>query len=161
MKRVFFCLLSLTAILVSGGPAHAQLSVVRSKPVSNCPITETAQVNISFNYRETDLHNIKSTMDKKTADIQALAQKAGVQTLEVQSSNYSANTYNSGCSNRTLEEAGSDSNAKPTAPGQQYQVNGNLSFNVIPGNKAPDLMALLAEKGYTVSFSVNSYRRCQ
>lgn len=117
---------------------------------TSCPMVENTQININFNSRQTDLTQIKSLMDDKLKEAEALANKAGIDKFELQSMNYNIYANNSGgcnCSN----EANKNS---------VYQLNGNMSFIVEPSEKAIDFMVLLNEKGYTSGLNVNKYRRC-
>ncbi len=115
-----------------------------------CPMTENSSINISFNSQRTDLSQIKNLMNDKLKEVEALAKEAGVEKFEMQSMNYNIHTNTSGgyiCAD--------DENSCNV-----YQLNGNMSFMILPSEKGTDLMILLQKKGYTAGLNVNMYRSC-
>lgn len=115
--------------------AAAQLPVGRQCPVEN------AQVSVSFSGMDTDVATARSRMDAKIAEIKGLAQEQQFTKLVLQSHNYNINTSYSGGNAGEL----------------RYQYNGNISFSILPADKAVDFMQLLAKKGYQTSVNVNGY----
>jgi len=116
-----------------------------------CPMTENAQVNVNFNSQETDLAQIKTIMNDKLKEIEALAKEAGVEQFDLQSMNYSIYANNPGGCNCSSEGG----------VHLMYQLSGNMSFNTQPSGKATDLMILLNKKGYTSGLNVNMFRQCR
>lgn len=117
-------------------------------PMANCPLVAgDAYVNVNFNTTETDIAKVKTVVDSKTAEAEALAKEAGLTEIELQSSNYSINVNsNSGnCTDAT----------------RTFQVYGGFNYKVKPADKAPDFVVKLAEKGYNSSLSTSSSRQCQ
>jgi uncharacterized protein YggE len=115
--------------------ASAQVSVARPCPVEN------AQVTVSFSGMDTDVTAARTKLDAKMAEVKALAQEQQFTKLVIQSHSYSINTgYNGG--------NGGES---------RFQYSGNITFQLLPAEKAVDFMQLLAKKGYQTSVNVNSY----
>jgi hypothetical protein len=115
--------------------AKAQVSVNHACPVEN------AQVSVSFNGMDTDVAVVRSKLNAKIAEIKSLAQEQQFTKLVLQSYNYNISTnYNAGSGGET-----------------HLQYNGNITFSILPADKAVDFMQLLAKKGYQASVSVNSY----
>lgn len=115
--------------------ASAQASIVRTCPVEN------AQVTVNFSGMDSDVTAARAKLDAKMAEVKGLAQEQQFTKLVVQSHNYSISTgYNGG-----------------NAGESRYQYNGNISFVLLPAEKAVDFMQLLAKKGYQTSVNVNSY----
>jgi len=115
--------------------AQAQLSVGRACPVEN------AQVSVSFSGMDVDVSVVRSKLDAKIAEIKSLAQEQQFTKLLVQSYNYSISTSYSG----------------GTGGEVHFQCNGNISFSILPADKAVDFMQLLAKKGYQTNVNVSSY----
>ena len=115
--------------------ARAQVAIARTCPVEN------AQVSVSFSGMDSDITAARTKLDAKMAEVQGLAREQEFTKLVVQSHNFSISTsYNGG-----------------TAGESRYQYNGNISFVLLPTEKAVDFMQLLAKKGYQTSVNVNSY----
>ena len=115
----------------------------------SCAFQETGQVGVNFNNTMvTKLDRVGAELDAKIAEISALAKQSGIAKIEVQSYSYNVYPVSSGY---------------PNAPGQAipYQYSGNVSFAVEPSAKAPALMSLLADKGYSANLNVSAYRQCQ
>ena len=115
--------------------AAAQAAVNRVCPVEN------AQVTVSFMGTDTSVTSARAKLDAKMAEVKGLAQEQQFTKLVVQSHNYgiSSNYYNG---------AGGE---------LRYQYNGNISFSILPAEKAVDFMQMLAKKGYQTNVNVNSY----
>ena len=149
-------ILMVAALLYIGlVPASAKEAIADSRiaydtPAAPCPMTDNSQVSINFNSQETDLTQVKTIMNNRLKEIEALAKEAGVDKFEMQSMSYNIYENNpSGCNCAT--EAGKHS---------MYQLSGSMSFNVLPSEKAADLMVLLNKKGYTSGLNVSMYRQC-
>ena len=137
------------------GSALAEELVADKRAYNNqstpqCPIIENSQVNINFNSQESDLAQIKVIMDDKLKLMETLAKEAGVKKFEMQSMNYNVYAENSG-------QYGCSSSANSRGI---YRLNGNISFNAHPSEKATDLLILLNENGYSGNLNVNKHRRC-
>lgn len=132
----------------SSAYAEKRVSAGVSGNDQKCKMVTTAQVGVNFNNVESNVSTVKSSMDQKIAAITALAKEAGINTVELQSSNYSAyaNNNSGGC---------------PSPENMQIQISGNASFDVKPPEKAGDFMNLLIAKGYMANFNVNSYKQCE
>jgi uncharacterized protein YggE len=105
-----------------------------------CPV-ENAQVSVSFSGMDTDVTAARAKLDAKMAEVKALAQEQQFTKLVVQSHNYTISTgYNGG--------NGGESH---------FQYSANITFLLLPADKAVDFMQLLAKKGYQTSVNVNSY----
>jgi uncharacterized protein YggE len=123
---------------------------VATMPENPCPMTENSSININFNSQRTGLSQVKNMMNDKIKEVEALAKEAGVDKFELQSMNYSIYTNTPGgydCAN--------DENSCNV-----YQLNGSMSFTILPSEKGADLMILLQKKGYTAGLNVNMYRSC-
>lgn len=150
-------LLFLALIGLFSVPALAEdraMGTARAKAqaeAQECTLQETANVGFNFNGTESDPLQIKAKIDKKIDDARALAKEAGVETLEVQSYNYSvyANNASGGCCEGDCAGSGSG-----------YQMNGSVNFTVKPAAKAGGFAALLSQKGFNANFNVNAYNQC-
>jgi hypothetical protein len=137
MNRYMGAVLTVAACFGLGAPALARAQV---SPAMRCQ-NENAQVSVTFNGIDKDISVIKSKLDSKIAEIKALGAEQQFTKFEIQSFNYNINAnYNAASGGET-----------------QFQYNGNVSFSVLPADKAPDFMALLVKKGYQARLSVNSY----
>jgi uncharacterized protein YggE len=143
-------------------PAQAdEARAVAAKPAPaggapDCPMHDDTTVNVSFNNNnEKDISVVKALVDRKTAEVQAIAKEAGVTSLDLQSMNYSinANGNNSGgCS-------ASEDSAAPA--NMNYQVYGNLNFKIQPADKGTAFLEMLVKKGFNANLNVNTYKQCQ
>lgn len=138
----------ITAVLLYSLSVNAESRTSNIEEMASCPMTEQTQVNINFNSQYADLKQIKELMDNKVEEIEAMAKKAGIEKIVLQSMNY--NIYaNRGYQNNF------------DGPDQRvYQLNGSMSFNVEPADNAIELMEMLNNKGYNGGMNVNKYRRC-
>ncbi len=153
------CAVPLIAILAASG-AHAteegataasppptkEARIVKPKP-AKCPgMQEQVTLNINFNSRERDIAQAKAAFEKRMADMEAFAKKAGVQKFEMNNMNYniSAQMQSSGMDGMQL---------------MYYQMNGNLSYQLDNADVAAKLMEQLTGQGVQSSMSVNSYRQ--
>lgn len=140
------------ALLIAAGPAFAESVVSISAPAVNnkgCRFVETANFGINFGNVTLDALAAKTYVSEKIAEIQAMAQTVGLETLEINSINY--NLY-SNANNYTY--AGS------MPPQPQLQLSGNITFIVTDPQKGVYLMQEAAQKGFNVNFSLNAYRQC-
>ena len=134
MRYRYGAFIAMAACLGAGipTPAHAQLS-----PTPMCP-TENAQVSVSFSGSDQDVSVVRSKVDAKIAEIKALGAEQHFTKFIQQSLNYNISTnFNGG--------------------DQHYQYNGNVSFAILPADKAADFMEILSKKGYQANLNVNSY----
>jgi uncharacterized protein YggE len=145
MKKI---LIALTVLLPFA--AHAQDAREKSAttiaanvvPGTSCTMTETANVNVSFNSIEKDAETAAAVFDVKSRDIQNAAKDVKLEKFDVQSMNYSLYPYNTGAMGAAV----------------QWQLSGNISFTVVPANKGKDVLALLVKKGFQPSLNVSSYK---
>ncbi len=151
-KKIFvFCLAATIGLLSYGAQAEkvmrSDLISLRKAPSQNCPLQETATVNVNLNSVETDPSVVRSIMDKKIEEATALGTQSGLEKVDVQSFSYNLNKNSSG--------------GNCSAANEQYQFYGNINLQVSPASKAPDYMTLLQKSGFTASLSVNVYKQCQ
>ena len=132
-------ILVLTILLYSGS-AFAQ--------TPTCLLTGKNQININFYNQGVSLATIKSIMDTRVNDIKETATDLGIETVEMQSINYNLRANNPGQHQCAASE-------------NLYRLNGNMSFNIEPSEKAIDLLVQLDEKGYSGGLNVNKHRRCR
>src|SRR5262245_12917937 len=118
---------SLVFCLSFAAPAGAwERSAVAMPGVASgqtCGMVETGQVGVNFNnLMVTDVSKVGAELDGKIDEIIALARKAGIEKIEVQS--YSYNVY-------------PVSNGYPIPAGTPvpYQYNGSVSFAITPCEK--------------------------
>jgi hypothetical protein len=115
--------------------ATAQLSANHACPVEN------ALVSVSFNGMDVDVSVVRSKLDAKIAEIKSLGEEQHFTKFVIQSYNYNVSTnYNGGSGGE-----------------MRFQYNGNVSFSILPADKAVDFLELLTKKGYQASVNVNSY----
>ena len=138
------------AVVILAAHNNAESRTSNIDDISSCPMTEQTQVNINFNSRYADLKQIKDLMDNKVEEIEAMAKKAGIVKIVLQSMNY--NIY---ANNRDAYNDFIDDDDK-----RIYQLNGSMSFNVQPADNAIELMEMLNNKGYNGGMNINKYRRC-
>ena len=120
-----------------GIPAVAGAQRLASRP---CPV-ENASVTVSFNGMDTAVSAVRARLDAKVAEVKALAQEQSFTKFVVQSYNYNINSnYNSG-----------------SEGAMRFQYNANISFSILPADKAADFMQLLSKKGYQTGVNVSSY----
>jgi hypothetical protein len=130
-------ILAFVACLAASVPVAARGQISPSIRCQN----ENAQISVNFSGIEKDISVIKSKLDAKIAELKALGAEQQFSKFETQSFNYNINAnYNAASGGET-----------------QFQYSGNVSFSVLPAEKAPDFMALLVKKGYQARLSVNSY----
>ncbi len=133
------------SIIFCTAPAYAD----RIAPVQNqknCEMVETANVGVNFNNISVELKETKNFMEQKSEEILAAAADLEIENLHVQNMNYSVYSNNGGgC----------------RASNTQYQMNGNMSFQLKDSQKAAELMEKLGELGYVVNFNMNAYRQCK
>jgi UTP:GlnB (protein PII) uridylyltransferase len=134
MKYRNGAVIAMVACLGAGFPALARAQVSASP---TCPV-ENAQVSVSFNGTDQDVSVVRSKVDAKIAEIRALGAEQHFTKFIQQSLNYNISTnYNGG--------------------DQHFQYSGNVSFSILPADKAADFMEILAKKGYQANLNVNSY----
>jgi hypothetical protein len=125
------------AVVACLGAAVPTLAVAQLSASGACPV-ENAQVSVSFNGMDSDVSLVRSRLDAKMAEVKALVAEQHFTRVVVQSYNYAISTnYNGGETH--------------------FQYNGNISFSILPADKAVDFMELLAKKGYQTGVNVNSY----
>jgi len=134
MKCRSGALIAMAACLGAGIPtlAHAQVS-----PNPTCPV-ENAQVSVSFTGSDQDVSLVRSKVDARIAEIKALGAEQHFTKFIQQSLNYNISSNVSGGE-------------------QHFQYNGNVSFSILPADKAADFMEILSKKGYQANLNVNSY----
>lgn len=145
MKKAIMA--GLMALVIVPASAHAEersnvMALLAAPAKAGCTLTENANVSINFNSIEKDAEAAGNIFDAKVKEIEASAKELKLEKLEVQSMNYSLYPYNAGAAGAAM----------------QWQLSGNLAFQVLPVARAKDLLALLVKKGYQPSLSVNSYR---
>ena len=150
MRRYIRVIVAMIACLASGVPAMAQKAAVVTGAVNGqalsgavsgvCPY-ENAQLSINFNGIDKDVSAVKSILDRKIAEVKAIADSLHLTKFEMQSYNYNVNANYNGMSNGE----------------QQFQYNGNATFSILPTDRALDVMNILTKKGYRASVNVNSY----
>jgi hypothetical protein len=88
---------------------------------------------------DTSVTSARAKLDAKMAEVKGLAAEQQFAKLVVQSFNYniSAN-FNGSYESR-------------------FQYNANISFAILPPERAVEFMQMLAKKGYQTSVSVNGY----
>ena len=142
--------LAIAAACASAAAAEDRRAIAQpSSGGQTCAFQETGQVGVNFNnVMVTKLERVGAELDAKIAEISSLAKQSGIAKIDVQSYSYNVYPVSSGY---------------PNAPGQAipYQYNGSVSFAVEPSAKAPALMSLLADKGYSANLNVSAYRQCQ
>lgn len=134
MRYHLGAVLAVVACLTGGAPtiALAQLSANGACPVEN------AQVSVNVNGMDQDVAAVRARLDAKIAEIKSLAAQQNFTKMALQSLSYNINSNNGGGETR-------------------FQYNGNISFSILPVDKAVDFMELLTKKGYQASVSVSSY----
>ena len=125
------------SIMLSAATTAAQ----QPRAIAACPVTESAQVSISFNGVEAEAPNLKGRLDSKIDEIRKLAKEVGIESVTVQSTSYSVNSQGYG---------------NPTA--SQYQYSGSVSLVVRPIQKSEEFFILLTKKGHQASLNVSRYQ---
>ncbi len=134
MKYRNGALIAAAACLVAGLPTLADAQV---SPTQTCPV-ENAQVSVSFTGSDQDVSVVRSRVDTKIAEIKALAAEQHFTRFFQQSLSYNISTNSNGGD-------------------QHFQYNGNVSFSILPADKAADFMEILSKKGYQANLNVSSY----
>ena len=142
-------LLKITLVVVAlcGIALTSHARIIASGNQQNCKMVETATVGINFNNVPTDIKSAKSYTQEKADEVITIAKDLGIEDIIVQNMNYNVYSNNGGgCSG---------------AVASQYNLNGNISFQIADAEKAANLMEAISEKGYKVNFNMNAYRQCQ
>jgi hypothetical protein len=151
MKK-FIAFIAFFLIAVTPGVSHAT-KFLASGSNAQCPMVETANITITLNGNDKGIDQIKPMLDAKGKEIETIAADLQAGKLELQNFSYSVYMNNNG---GVSAMCGAEN-----IPQQTYQYNASFSYVMTPGEKAADLTALLASKGYNVSMNVNAYRQCQ
>ena len=137
----FFALLSIAFMAAFAAPAYAELTAASSPSGDPCPMNKTASMSVSFNnMMEKDVTLASRMLETKIKEITELSKQAGLDNLQMQSSNYSV-YLNSPNSNPDM---------------QSWQVSGSVSFNIVPADRAEALLVILSKKGYQPNLNVSS-----
>ncbi len=122
-------------------------SVSPNKRQDDCPLIETAQVTVMFDYTDSDVSKLKARMEEKSSEIEKMAPEAGVESLRVETMNY--NIFN----NNPQATCSVDN---PCV----FSFNGSVAYNIKPASKAADYLVLLTGKGFKANMYANAYRSC-
>ncbi|MDD9900277.1 MAG: SIMPL domain-containing protein [Alphaproteobacteria bacterium] len=157
MKRQFVYMMVVCAgILLPPSVSSAEMVAMRkaapmNQAQKNCALEGKASVRVQFKDSSVDIEKVQEYVDTKMKSAQAQAKEAGLTSVEIQSMNYSLRTQNNNyndCSKENLD--------KP-----DFRVNGSVTFEVEPREKAAAFMALLTKQGYEANLNVNAYKRCR
>lgn len=135
-------LLSLLMLPVSAHAEKTLANIILPANNAGCNLTETTTININFNSIEKDLAVASTYIEKKTAEIQAIAKEVGVEKLDITSVNYSLSQYNSGYQ----------------SPETTWQFSGSMAMSVVPSSKGKELLVALSARKYQPSLNVSAYR---
>ena len=148
--KIHLYMLVLSLFFLVPAQASAQDTRINMAGTKDCPLKETATLNIRWDRMEIDLSQAQDFIPAQITKIQAISEQMDGVKMDVQSSSYNVNTRQKNHGNCDVQE-------HPTT----HELYGNLNLTVEPGEKAADLMGLLVEKGYKVNLNVNAYKRCQ
>jgi|GEM_PF-4855085 len=143
-------LLAIAITLLLPFPSIADQPSTRAESLtnSNCPLNETAMINLNFSSVEKSVDTAVSYVDKKIAEVKAIVNKGKADKATLSGVNYNINPFNNG---------------DPSSSDGAWQVSGNLSFNITPASKGKDILVLLSSHKYQPNLSVSSYQNgnCQ
>lgn len=147
MNRVIFRKTFLASAVFLGVAFPAFAEKVAAKRMSEpytangqtCKMVETVSISLSFSNIPVSLDAVKSNVDERLAEIDALAKDVGIKELIIQNMNYNIYSNNGG----------------------GYLLNGSFSLQIDNADLAAALMKALSGKAYVPNLSVNSYRQCQ
>ncbi len=134
--KFFYSVLSAACVIASTCPANASRLVSQD----GC-LQETATISVNFDDMETDLNAIKAKFDAKIKGMEAVGKEVGIEKMDMQSMNYNISPQNYG-----------------NSMSLRYQFSGGASYNILPSDKATELMVALQRKGFSPNLSVNAYR---
>ena len=127
-------MIAAVACLMGGVPSLARGQLTTT---AVCPV-ENAQVSVTFSGMDVEIGAVRSKLDAKITELKSLVAEQHLTKALMQSFNYNINT----------SYIGSD---------PRFQYNGNVSFSILPADKAVDFMEMLVKKGYQANVSVSSY----
>jgi uncharacterized protein YggE len=136
----------ITSVVLAGlmlaQPVSARSVATTSSPpaIPGCTMNETASIAVNINRPVESARKAKEVFDAMIASVQSHAKEQQIDTVTIQSMNYSINPNQYG---NTVTN---------------YMLSGNVSFAVAHGDKAIALMEKLNAEGLTASLNVNAYQ---
>jgi hypothetical protein len=119
-----------------------------------CHMASYVSMSIAYNVRETRQNaTIAQAMDKKRAEIEAAFKAMGFTKYEFTGSQFVL-------TNDSNKDAMKCAAGPLTFDKDQYQLDAKMSYMVSPGDKAPEFVEQMTDKGYLINAAVNERKEC-
>lgn len=136
-RPTFCCGLAVFVTAFSPFSALSREAVMRA-PDASC-MREDVSFSVNFNGARENIEDVEGILNEKTAKLNALAKKAGLDELKVTNKSY--NIYENNNSNGD----------------ERYQYSGSLSFTIKPPGKGIEFFKLLSANRYQANLNVTQY----